>query len=60
MSRQWTVFELARMRHLDLLATWHQYTPRPGNEQAGLQAGRMTKEHLVIAVAALQARAPRT
>ena len=52
-----SVFQLARMRHLDLLAIWHQmHEDRRGDVDA--LASRMSKDWLVTAI--LQARAPRT
>ena len=44
-----SVFDLGRMRHLDLLAIWHQLHP-VGQEHDGLQAARMSKDWLVTAI----------
>ena len=52
-----TVFQLARMRRLDLLALWHMLNP-DGHERDGQVAGRMSSDWLATAI--LQARAPRT
>jgi hypothetical protein len=57
MKRRVTVFQLARMRHLDLLALWHQLNP-DGHEQDGQTPARMSKDWLVTAI--LQARPERT
>ena len=51
-----SVFQLARMRHLDLLALYHRLYP-DGHEHGGAVAGRMSSDWLVTAI--LQARAPR-
>ena len=51
-----SVFDLARMRHLDLLALWHRMHQDRRGDVDGL-ASRMSKDWLVTAI--LQARAPR-
>ena len=59
-----SVFALARMRRLDLLALWHQMHPdgHHGTDGRGGCGGavpaRLSKDWLVTAI--LEARAPRT
>ena len=49
MKRRMTVFDLGRMRHLDLLALWHQLNP-DSHDHRGVHAARMTTGQLVAAV----------
>ena len=53
-----SVFQLARMRRLDLLAIWHRLNPDGHHGADGDLAARMSKDWLVTAI--LNARAPRT
>lgn len=43
-----SVFELARMRHLDLLALWHLLHPaqEAGSDMEGHRLARVSKERL--------------
>lgn len=44
-----SVFQLGRMRHLDLLALWHQLHPDL-HDQHGTMAARMTTGQLAAAI----------
>ena len=57
MKRTVTVFDLGRMRHLDLLALWHRLNPDL-HEQYGKQAAQMTTGQIVASI--LEARTPKT
>jgi hypothetical protein len=46
-----TAFTLARMRHLDLLALWHQLHP-DAHQRDTLRVARMTKDQLAAILAA--------
>ena len=46
--RRWDVFALGRMRHLDLLALYHQVNPGDGRDLTVL--GRLSKERLIAAI----------
>jgi hypothetical protein len=47
-----TPFTLGRMRHLDLLALWHQLNPptEAGADMAGYRAGRLSKDNLAALI----------
>jgi hypothetical protein len=50
-----SVFQLGRMRHLDLLALWHQLNPDSHLDRT-LAAAGLSKERLVAAILAGQRR----
>lgn len=41
-----TAFALGRMRHIDLLALWHEANPG-ARDRTGYRVARMTKEGLI-------------
>jgi hypothetical protein len=45
-----SVFQLGRMRHLDLLALWHRLHPDGHHGTDGDKAARMSKDGLAAAI----------
>jgi len=52
--RTWNVFQLGRMRHLDLLALWCQLHPNApeGSDRTSFRLATASKERLVTAILA--------
>ena len=48
--RRWDMFALGRMRHLDLLALWHELNP--GDERDLTVIGQLSKERLIAVILA--------
>jgi hypothetical protein len=48
-----SVFQLGRMRHLDLLALWHWCHP-DSKQYAQLQIGRLSRERLIANLVSLR------
>jgi hypothetical protein len=57
MNAPTSVFQLGRMRHLDLLALWHQLHP-DSHQRDALAVARLSAGQLATTI--LQGRPPRT
>jgi hypothetical protein len=52
MTAPTSVFQLGRMRHLDLLALWHELNPGNAYSHGECLIAGVSKEHLVAAILA--------